>query len=159
MTAPRGVGRLNSRIDRALLDLAKAEAQQRRLTVRSIVEAALRDRYSPDAGKQAEWELLTELRTLRGEVSRLDFGYRVLTEIVTLTIPNLFARLGSPTVANNDAGRGFYNALIASVEKVFSQGTPLLDKLSAKLFRLEPDESTSTELHEDRSGAENWPGR
>ncbi|MBH1823279.1 hypothetical protein I5W16_11895 [Stenotrophomonas maltophilia] len=157
MSGSKGVGRLNSRIDKELLDLAKAEAQRRRLTVRSIVEAALRERYSSDVEKQAEWELLTELRTLRRQVDQLDFGCRVLTEIVTLTIPNLFARLGTPTTVSNDAGRGFYNALIASVEKVFSQGTPLLDTLSAKLFRLEPDSSAVAGQHEDMGSGANGP--
>ncbi|PUE89402.1 hypothetical protein C7T86_23985, partial [Xanthomonas citri pv. malvacearum] len=37
------------------------------------------------------------------------------------------------------AGEGFYNALIASVERVFSQRTPLLDKLTGSLLRAQTD--------------------
>ncbi|MCE4352254.1 hypothetical protein LYZ86_24125, partial [Xanthomonas hortorum pv. cynarae] len=36
-------------------------------------------------------------------------------------------------------GEGFYNALIASVERVFSQRQPLLDKLTGSLLRAQTD--------------------
>ena len=125
---------LNTRINKRLLTLAKREAAERRISLRAIVEAALAERYDPEHAKAEELLVLKELRALRNDVRHVDFGNRVLTEIFTLTVKNLFQRLPAPTEESRAAGSGFYNALIASVEKVFSQNTPLLDKLAASLL-------------------------
>lgn len=134
MSTPTGTTRLHTRIDTRLMELAQQEATQRRLTRRAIIEAALRERYDPALAHQQDSALLTELRTLRREVQRVDFGNRVLTELTTLTTKNLFARLPAPTADSKSAGAGFYSALIAAVEKVFAQDTPLLDRLAASLL-------------------------
>lgn len=125
---------LHTRIDARLKDLAQREADQRRISLRAIVESALRERYDPEHARREEFAVLKEVRALRREVRRVEFGNRVMTELTTLTTRNLFARLPAPTPASKSAGEGFYNALIASVERVFSQNTPLLDKLAASLL-------------------------
>jgi len=78
--------------------------------------------------------LLAELRTLRSEVRQVNFGNRVIVELFMMVTRNLFQRLPSPTEESRAAGNGFYDALIASVEKVFVQDRPLLDKLAASLM-------------------------
>lgn len=131
---PSRTKRLHTRIDARLMEIAQREALQRRVSVRAIVEAALSERYEPEHAKGEDALVLKELRTLRNEVRRVDFGNRVLTELTTLTTKNLFARLPAPTAQSKSAGEGFYNALIASVERVFAQNTPLLDRLAASLL-------------------------
>lgn len=131
---PQGVAVLNTRMERALLERARAEARERRIPLRAIVESALRDRYDPEREAAENMLLLKEVRALRNDVRRVDFGNRVLTELSTLTTKNLFSCLPAPTPAGKAAGEGFYNALLAAVERVFSEQTPLLDKLTQNLM-------------------------
>ncbi len=145
--------RLHTRIDTRLLDIAQREADQRRISLRAIVEAALRERYDPEHAQKQDVAVLKELRTLRNEIRRVDFGNRVMTELTTLTTKNLFARLPASTPSSQSAGAGFYNALIASVEKVFSQGTPLMDKLTASLLT----DGTEFDMLADAMQAESRP--
>lgn len=133
-TTPAPEGVLNTRLDRRLLERARSEAKDRRITLRAIVEASLRERYDPEHAKTENMLVLKELRALRNDVRRVDFGNRVLLETTTLTTKNLFACLPAPTPQGKAAGEGFYNALIASVERVFAQSTPLMDKLSQALL-------------------------
>ncbi|MBA3916538.1 MAG: hypothetical protein H0X25_22370 [Acidobacteriales bacterium] len=126
--------RLHTRINARLMELAKREARDRRISLRSIVEAALDVRYAPEYAGEQDVPVLKELRGLRREVRHVEFGNRVLTELFTLTTKNLFARLPAATAESKLAGEGFYNALIASVERVFAQSTPLLDRLAASLL-------------------------
>lgn len=121
-------------LSRRLHERVKREAADRRISVRAVMEAALAERYDPEHARAEELLVLKELRALRNDVRRVDFGNRVLTELTTLTTKNLFQRLPSPTDESRAAGTGFYHALIASVEKIFSQNTPLLDKLAASLM-------------------------
>ena len=125
---------IHTRLNSRLLALAKREAADRRIPLRAILEAALSARYDPEHAKAEEILVLKELRSLRNEVRRVDFGNRVLTELTTLTTKNLFSRLPAPTPESKSAGKGFYNALISSVERVFAQNTPLLDKLAVSLL-------------------------
>ncbi|KLB41430.1 hypothetical protein XEUV206_10095, partial [Xanthomonas euvesicatoria] len=130
---------LHTQIETRLMQLAKREAAERRIPLRAVVEAALAERYDPEHAKAEEMLVLKELRSLRNEVRNVHFGNQMLVELTTLTTKNLFARLPAATPASNAAGEGFYNALIASVERVFSGRTPLLDKLTASLMRAQTD--------------------
>ncbi|TAA36401.1 hypothetical protein EAT51_19880 [Pseudoxanthomonas winnipegensis] len=130
---------LHTQIDGRLMSLAKREAMERRIPLRAVVEAALAERYDPEHAKAEEMLVLKELRALRNEVRNVHFGNQMLVELTTLTTKNLFARLPAATPASNAAGEGFYNALIASVERIFSGRTPLLDKLTASLLRSQTD--------------------
>lgn len=132
--AAKPTPRVNTLLDARLLALAKREAAERRITLRAILEAALSERYDPEHAKHEELLVLKELRSLRNDVRRVDFGNRVLTELSTLTTKNLFSRLPAPTAESKSAGEGFYNALISAVERVFAQDTALLDKLAVTLL-------------------------
>ena len=142
MTVQGNNGRLHMRIDPRLKALVTMEARRRRITERAIVEAALRERYEPEQAKQEDSLLLAEVRGLRRDLGRVEFGHCILVELFTLTVHNLFQRLPSPTDASRLAGTAFYNALVASVEKVFTQGDPLLDKLVKSLLEAGVDSCT-----------------
>lgn len=153
---PRNVVKVTVRLDRRLLERAKREAHDRRIPMQAVLEGALRERYDPEHAKTENLLILKELRALRNDVRRVDFGNRVLVETTTLTTKNLFACLPAPTPAGKAAGEGFYNALIAAVERVFSQNTPLLDKLSQTLLTeaSSADFDALAEASESTSGKE-----
>ena len=134
MSAAAGAANLHTRIDARLMEVVRREADQRNVSLRAVVEAAVRERYDPVAAQRQEAALLAEVRALRREVGQVNFANRVMVELTTLTTRNLFQRLPSPTEESRAAGNGFYNELIASVEKVLLQDCPLLDKLAASLI-------------------------
>ena len=133
MSEAAGAANLHTRIDARLMEVVRREADQRNVSVRAVVEAAVRERYDPVAAQRQDAALLAEVRALRREVGQVNFANRVMVELTTLTTRNLFQRLPSPTEESRAAGNGFYNALIASVEKVLVQDRPLLDKLAASM--------------------------
>lgn len=133
MSAAAGAANLHTRIDARLMEVVRREAEQRNVSVRTVVESAVRERYDPVAAQRQDAALLAEVRALRREVGQVNFANRVMVELTTLTTRNLFQRLPSPTDESRAAGNGFYNALIASVEKVLVQDRPLLDKLAASM--------------------------
>ena len=133
MSAAAGAANLHTRIDARLMEVVRREADQRNVSVRAVVEAAVRERYDPVAAQRQDAALLAEVRALRREVGQVNFANRVMVELTTLTTRNLFQRLPSPTEESRAAGNGFYDALIASVEKVLVQDRPLLDKLAASM--------------------------
>lgn len=133
-TNPGKRHRLNVELDARLFGLAKHEAAQRRISVRAIIESALSERYDPEHAKREEMLVLKEMRTLRNEVRNVDFGNRVMVELTMQITRNLFQRLPSPTEASKAAGNGFYDALMKSVEKVFTEQTPVLDRFAASLM-------------------------
>lgn len=133
MSAAAGAANLHTRIDARLMEVVRREAEQRNVSIRTVVESAVRERYDPVAAQRQDAALLAEVRALRREVGQVDFANRVMVELTTLTTRNLFQRLPSPTDESRAAGNGFYNALIASVEKVLVQDRPLLDKLAASM--------------------------
>lgn len=134
MSAAAGAANLHTRIDARLMEFVRREAEQRNVSVRAVVEAAVRERYDPVAAQRQDAALLAEVRALRREVGQVNFANRVMVELTTLTTRNLFQRLPSPTEESRAAGNGFYDALIASVEKVLVQDWPLLDKLAASMI-------------------------
>lgn len=134
MSAAARAANLHTRIDARLMEVVRREADQRNVSVRAVVEAAVRERYDPVAAQQQDAALLAEVQALRREVGQVNFANRVMVEVTTLTTRNLFQRLPSPTEESRAAGNGFYNALIASVEKVLVQDRPLLDKLAASMI-------------------------
>jgi hypothetical protein len=133
MSAAAGAANLHTRIDARLMEVVRREAEQRNVSIRTVVESAVRERYDPVAAQRQDAALLAEVRALRREVGQVNFANRVMVELTTLTTRNLFQRLPSPTDESRAAGNGFYNALIASVEKVLVQDRPLLDKLAASM--------------------------
>lgn len=155
MTTTEQTAKITTYLSRRLLEQAKREAKERRIPLRAVIEAALAERYDPEHAKAEEVLLLKELRALRNDVRRVDFGNRALTELFTLTTKNLFSRLPPPSAETKSAGEGFYNALIAAVEKVFSQGTPLLDRLAVSVMTSDADFAALAEAVENTHKDEN----
>lgn len=153
MSAAAGAANLHTRIDARLMEVVRREADQRNVSVRAVVEAAVRERYDPVAAQRQDAALLAEVRALRREVGQVNFANRVMVELTTLTTRNLFQRLPSPTEESRAAGNGFYNALIASVEKVLVQDRPLLDKLAASMI----DGDAEFDMVEDAGGSDSDP--
>ena len=106
------------------------------------------------AAQRQDAALLAEVRALRREVAQVNFANRVMVELTTLTTRNLFQRLPSPTEESRAAGNGFYNALIASVEKVLVQDRPLLDKLAASMIGGDAEFDAVEEV--DGSASDPW---
>lgn len=155
MATTEPTAKITTYLSRRLLEQAKREAKERRIPLRAVIEAALAERYDPEHAKAEEVLLLKELRALRNDVRRVDFGNRALTELFTLTTKNLFSRLPPPSAETKSAGEGFYNALIAAVEKVFSQGTPLLDRLAVSVMTSDADFAALAEAVENTHKDEN----
>lgn len=155
MATTEQTAKITTYLSRRLLEQAKREAKERRIPLRAVIEAALAERYDPEHAKAEEVLLLKELRALRNDVRRVDFGNRALTELFTLTTKNLFSRLPPPSAESRSAGEGFYNALIAAVEKVFSQGTPLLDRLAVSVMTSDADFAALAEAVENTHKDEN----
>ena len=153
MSAPAGAKHLHTRIDARLMEVVRREAAQRSVSVRAVVESALRERYDPAVAQRQDAALLAEVRALRREVGQVNFANRVMVELSTLTTRNLFQRLPSPTEESRAAGNGFYSALITSIEKVFVQDRPLLDKLAASLI----DSTAEFDMVEDADGLATGP--
>lgn len=154
MSAAAGAANLHTRIDARLMEVVRREADQRNVSVRAVVEAAVRERYDPVAAQRQDAALLAEVRALRREVGQVNFANRVMVELTTLTTRNLFQRLPSPTEESRAAGNGFYNALIASVEKVLVQDRPLLDKLAASMIGGDAEFDAVEEV--DGSASDPW---
>ena len=153
MSAAAGAANLHTRIDARLMEVVRREAEQRNVSIRTVVESAVRERYDPVAAQRQDAALLAEVRALRREVGQVNFANRVMVELTTLTTRNLFQRLPSPTEESRAAGNGFYNALIASVEKVLVQDRPLLDKLAASMI----DGDAEFDMVEDAGGSDSDP--
>src|SRR5690606_1278550 len=130
MSAAAGAANLHTRIDARLMEVVRREAEQRNVSIRTVVESAVRERYDPVAAQRQDAALLAEVRALRREVGQVNFANRVMVELTTLTTRNLFQRLPSPTDESRAAGNGFYNALIASGEKVLVEARPRCGKLA-----------------------------
>ena len=154
MSAAAGAANLHTRIDARLMEVVRREADQRNVSVRAVVEAAVRERYDPVAALRQDAALLAEVRALRREVGQVNFANRVMVELTTLTTRNLFQRLPSPTEESRAAGNGFYNALSASVEKVLVQDRPLLDKLAASMIGGDAEFDAVEEV--DGSASDPW---
>lgn len=154
MSAAAGAANLHTRIDARLMEVVRREAEQRNVSVRTVVESAVRERYDPVAAQRQDAALLAEVRALRREVGQVNFANRVMVELTTLTTRNLFQRLPSPTDESRAAGNGFYNALIASVEKVLVQDRPLLDKLAASMIGGDAEFDAVEEV--DGSASDPW---
>jgi hypothetical protein len=65
----------------------------------------------------------------------VNFSNRVLVELFTLSMKNLFATVSPPTAAQRAAGEGFYAALLTAVAKNLSEDTPVIDRITAAVIR------------------------
>jgi hypothetical protein len=137
MTLPKPEGRVATsiRLPRSLHAAIRNEAATRRITASSLIEQCVRDHYDPEQAKAEQNMLMKEIRTLDRRVGAANFSNRVMVELVTLSMKNLFATLSPPTAAQRAAGEGFYTALLAAVARNLSEGTPVLERIMAAVNR------------------------
>lgn len=123
------------RLPRSVARTLKAEAAQRRISVNSIIVEAIKERYDPEKAQAEQLLVLKEIRALDKRMGAVNFSNRVLVELFTLTMKNLFATVTPPTPAQKAAGEGFYTALLAAVAKNLSEDTPVLERITAAVIR------------------------
>ncbi|MBS1999202.1 MAG: hypothetical protein JSS86_22905 [Cyanobacteria bacterium SZAS LIN-2] len=114
-----------SRLKRALV----REAVERRIALRSVLEAALIDRYDPEREKRDLQQVVRELKTLRREITHVSAGNKVLFEAVALLVKNLFSSLTPPTAEGRLAGDAFYARFIDAVVRAIEANEPLMDQV------------------------------
>lgn len=114
-----------SRLKRALV----REAVERRIALRSVLEAALTDRYDPEREKRDLQQVVRELKTLRREITHVSAGNKVLFEAVALLVKNLFSSLTPPTAEGRLAGDAFYARFIDAVVRAIEANEPLMDQV------------------------------
>ncbi|MFC6842318.1 hypothetical protein [Xanthomonas theicola] len=135
-----GIERIEARVPRPLAQALRREAAERAISMRAVVEQAIAERYDPAKAAEETLTILRELRTLRRDVQRSEFGVRVMLEAFTLSMKNVFSSLPPPTAAGKAAGESFYNALINAVERVIGADQALVDKLAENLLRFDPED-------------------
>ncbi|MEO6923873.1 MAG: hypothetical protein ABI142_08610 [Bryocella sp.] len=122
---------------RSMHGALKREAASRRIAVSSLIEQCVRDHYDPEQAKAEQNMLLKEIRTLDRRMGAVTFSNRVLVELVTLSMKNLFSTVSPPTAAQRAAGQGFYAELLAAVTRNLCEDTPVLDRIMASVMRAE----------------------
>ena len=111
---------INTRFSSKLKRAASREAAERRVSLRAILEAAVRDRYDPERSATEKQLVIRELKTLRREVLQVGAGNKVLFEALALLVKNLFSSLTPPTAEARLVGDQFYaryiDAVVAAIE-------------------------------------------
>ena len=87
MSAAAGAANLHTRIDARLMEVVRREAEQRNVSIRTVVESAVRERYDPVAAQRQDAALLAEVRALRREEGQVNFANRVMVELTTVRAP------------------------------------------------------------------------
>ncbi len=129
MTRREPVAHLHLRLSAQLKRAVMREAAERRITVRGVLEAALRDRYDPERAANDKQLAIRELKTLRREVTHVAAGNKVLFEAMALLVKNLFSSLTPPTAEGRLAGDQFYARFIDAVVHAIEGNEPLMDQV------------------------------
>lgn len=137
MKKPRVQEKVRSelRLPIPLWNALKTEASQRNISTNSLIEQCVRDHYDPERAQAEQLMMLKEVRALDKRVGAVNFSNRVLVELFTLTMKNLFATIAPPTPSQKAAGEGFYTALLSAVAKNLSEDTPVLERITAMVIR------------------------
>ncbi|MBS0513909.1 MAG: hypothetical protein JSS16_00330 [Proteobacteria bacterium] len=117
--------RFSSRLKRAAL----REAADRNVSLRAILEAAVRDRYDPERSATEKQLVIRELKTLRREVLQVGAGNKVLFEALALLVKNLFSSLSPPTAEARLVGDQFYARFIDAVIAAIENDDALMDRV------------------------------
>jgi hypothetical protein len=120
---------LHLRLSQALKRAAVREASERGISVRSVFEAALRDRYDPDRDARDKQLVIRELKTMRREITHVAAGNKVLFEALALLVKNLFSSLTPPSAEGRLAGDAFYTRFIDAVVHAIESNEPLMDQV------------------------------
>lgn len=122
---------IHTRLSSPLKRAALREAAERRITLRGILEAALRDRYDPERDANDKHLFIRELKTLRHEVAHVAAGNKILFEALALLVKNLFSSLTPPTAEGRVAGDQFYARFIDAVVHAIESNEPLMQQVLA----------------------------
>ncbi|MBN8888449.1 MAG: hypothetical protein J0I77_22240 [Rudaea sp.] len=117
--------RFSSRLKRAVL----REAAERRVSLRAILEAAVRDRYDPERSATEKQLVIRELKTLRREVLQVGAGNTLVFEALALLVKNLFSSLTPPTAEARLIGDQFYARFIDAVIAAIENDDALMDRV------------------------------
>jgi len=117
--------RIAERLKRAVL----REASQRGISLRGVLEAALRDRYDPEREARDKQLVIRELKTMRREITHVSASNKVLFEAMALLVKNLFSSLTPPTAEGRVAGDQFYARFIDAVVRAIENNEPLMDQV------------------------------
>lgn len=124
---------------------AAREAAERRITFRSVVEAALRDRYDPERAGNDRQLVIRELKTLRQEITQVAAGNKVLFEALALLVKNLFSSLSPPTAEGRLAGDAFYARFIDAVVQAIENNQSLMEQVLVMAIVSYDGETNTTE--------------
>ncbi|WP_395641435.1 hypothetical protein [Rudaea sp.] len=120
---------INTRFSSRLKRAALREAAERRVSLRAILEAAVRDRYDPERSATEKQLVIRELKTLRREVLQVGAGNKVLFEALALLVKNLFSSLTPPTSEARLVGDQFYARYIDAVIAAIENDDALMDRV------------------------------
>jgi len=120
---------INTRFSSRLKRAALREAAERRVSLRAILEAAVRDRYDPERSATEKQLVIRELKTLRREVLQVGVGNKVLFEALALLVKNLFSSLTPPTAEARLVGDQFYARFIAAVMSAIENDDVVMDRV------------------------------
>jgi hypothetical protein len=149
-----GTVHVTMRMSKPLHSSLKREAAERRISVTSLVEQCVRDHYDPERAQAEQLMLIKEIRSLDKRMGAVNFSNRVIVELFTLSMKNLFATMTPPTPAQKAAGEGFYTALLNAVSRNLSDDTPVLERITNAVIRADDpnfsalDPSTQSGNHE-----------
>ena len=131
MTQNEPTDHLHLRLAPTLKRAAAREAAERRITLRNVVEAALRERYDPERAYSDRQHVIRELKTLRREITTVSAGNKVLFEALALLVKNLFSSLTPPTAEGRLAGDAFYARFIDAVVQAIERNEALMEQVLA----------------------------
>lgn len=139
---------INTRFSSRLKRAALREAAERRVSLRAILEAAVRDRYDPERSATEMQLVVRELKTLRREILQIGAGNKIVFEALGLLTKNLFSSLTPPTAEARLVGDQFYARFIDAVIGAIENDDALMDRvLSLAVVRHgTPDHSPTEEL-------------
>lgn len=120
---------INTRFSSRLKRAALREAAERRVSLRAILEAAVRDRYDPERSATEKQLVIRELKTLRREVLQVGAGNKLLFEAFALLVKNLFSSLTPPTAEARLVGDQFYARFIDAVIAAIENDDALMDRV------------------------------
>lgn len=126
------------------------EARARDVPLRSVLEAALLDRYDPERSSNDRQLIARELKTLRRDIGHVSAGNKILFEAMALLVKNLFSSLTPPTAEGRLAGDAFYARFIDAVVRAIEMNEPLMDQvLSLAIAAHDTDPDLPTKEHVD----------
>lgn len=138
---------IHTAIAQRLKSAVLKEARARGIPLRSVLEAALLDRYNPERSSNDRQLIARELKTLRRDITHVSAGNKVLFEAMGLLVKNLFSSLTPPTAEGRVAGDAFYARFVDAVVRAIETNESLMDQvmsLAAAGYDVQPSDAKET---------------